>query len=120
MRTVARGLLLVGVLAGAAVFLATTPDQIGAGPAQLSDGIYDPVRMGEELPDGFRQLLPRDAIFPVYAPTFRREDSTDWPAEALVIGVELDGEAKAYPVTFLNRREMVVDWIGGSPVLVSW
>ena len=42
------------------------------------------------------------------------------PKTPLVIGLELDGDAKAYPVSFLNRREMVIDWIGGTPVLVTW
>ena len=75
---------------------------------------------GEQRPAGFRQILPRDAIFPVYNPTFRSAATSDWDDDILVIGLELDGEAKAYPVSFLNRREMVIDWIGGSPVLVTW
>ncbi len=115
-----RGLFALLLVAAAALWVANTPDEIGTGPAELPDGIYDPVRAGEQLPAGFRQLLPRDAIFPVYSPTFRSAESTEWLAETLVIGVELNGEAKAYPVSFLNRREMVIDWIGGSPVLVTW
>ncbi len=95
-----------------------SPTEIG--PIELTDGVYDPVRAGEPTPDGYRQLLPRDAIRPVYNPTFKDAASTDWADDALVIGVELDGEAKAYPVSFLNRREMVIDWIGGTPILVSW
>jgi hypothetical protein len=120
MKTVVHRLFVLGLLAAAGVWLVITPDEIGAGPAELPDGIYDPVAAGEPTPEGFRQLLPRDAIFPVYGPSFRRAESTDWPDEALVIGVELNGEAKAYPVSFLNRREMVIDWIGESPILVSW
>ena len=86
----------------------------------MPESTYDPVRAGEETPPGFRQLLPRDAILPVYNPTFVRADQSEWDDDTLIIGVELDGEAKAYPVNFLNRREMVIDWIGGTPVLVSW
>ena len=119
MKTV-RGLFALVLVAAAALWVANTPDEIGVGPAEPPDGIYDPVRAGEQLPAGFWQLLPRDAILPVYSPTFRSAESTEWPAETLVIGVELNSEAKAYPVSFLNRREMVIDWIGGSPVLVSW
>ena len=119
MRTV-RALFALALGVAAVLWVANTPDEIWAGPAELPDGIYDPVRAGEQMPAGFRQLLPRDAIFPVYNPTFRSAESTEWPAETMVIGVELNGEAKAYPVTFLNRREMVNDWIGGSPVLVTW
>jgi hypothetical protein len=116
------GLLAFGVFAVAVWLVGTSTDQplIGTGPVEVPDGIYDPVAAGEQTPAGFRQLLPRDAIHPVYNPTFRSAESTDWSDETLVIGVELDGEAKAYPVSFLNFREMVIDWIGGSPVLVSW
>lgn len=94
--------------------------QIDAGPVVPPVDQYDPVRAGEPLPGGLRQLLPRDAILPVYNPTFRTAVSTEWENDILVIGVELDGEAKAYPVSFLNRREMVIDWIAGTPVLVTW
>lgn len=122
MKTV-RGLFALVLAAAAAFWLTTTrPDQsqTETGPAEVQSGIYDPVRAGEPTPPGFRQLLPRDAIHPVYTPTFRSAESTDWSAETLVIGVEFNGEAKAYPVSFLNFREMVNDWIGGSPVLVTW
>lgn len=118
-----RRLLALALVAGAAFWVVTTArdqSQVEAGREALPGGIYDPVRAGEQTPEGFWQLLPRDAIRPVYNPTFRTAESTEWPPEALVIGVELNGEAKAYPVSFLNRREMVIDWIGGSPVMVTW
>ncbi len=37
-----------------------------------------------------------------------------------MIGVEVDGHARAYPVSLLNSREMVVDRVGGVPILVTW
>ncbi len=82
--------------------------------------VYDPLRGGETPPDGFRQLLVRDAIAPVYDPTFTVVDAVDWPDDSLVIGVDLEGEARAYPVGFLNRREMVNDNHRGIPTLVTW
>ena len=96
------------------------PRHVEPGPISAPDGVYDPIKSGEATPPGFRQLLPRDAIAPVYNPTFTSAVSTGWDDETLVIGLALDGEAKAYPVSFLNRREMVIDWIAGTPVLVSW
>jgi len=84
------------------------------------NSVYDPVRGGETLPDGFRQLLVRDAIAPVYDPTFTVPSAVDWPEDSLVIGVDLDGEARAYPVGFLNRREIVNDNHRGIPTLVTW
>ncbi len=82
--------------------------------------VHDPYTAGQELPDGYRQLLPRDFIRPVYQPRFTTADGIDWPGDADVIGVLIEGEAKAYPVSFLNGREMVVDELGGEPLLVSW
>lgn len=94
--------------------------QNDSGPVTVPDDTPDPVRAGERVPEGFRQLLSRDAIPPVYNPTFVSAEETPWSDDVTVIGLELDGEAKAYPVSFLNRREMVNDWIAGSPVLVTW
>ena len=84
------------------------------------DDAYDPVLAGEPLPAGYRQLLRRDAILPVYNPTFRSAGDTDWSADTLVIGLVIDDDARAYPVRFLNRREMVIDRVANIPVLVSW
>jgi len=81
---------------------------------------YDPVTAGEALPDGYRHVLLRDAIFPVYEPAFRTVAETEWRDAELVIGIEIDGQAKAYPIEFLNRREIVNDELAGVPILVTW
>lgn len=94
------------------------PAEAGAGVGPR--GVYDPVTAGEPLPDGFRQLLPRDGIQPIYDPVFTDVAGVDWPAETQVIGIAEGTEAKAYPVSFLNRHEMVDDFIAGEPILVTW
>lgn len=86
------------------------------GPRQA----YDPVAAGEPLPPGFRQLLPRDGIQPIYDPVFTSAEGVDWAPETQVIGVAAPGESKAYPVSFLSRHEMVDDFIAGEPILVTW
>ncbi len=98
-----------------------------SGGADVAPGVrvgandaYNPVTAGEQLPDGFRQLLPRDGIAPVYEPEFVAGPLADWPDDAQVIGVSSGAEAKAYPVSCLNRREMVIDEIAGDPILVTW
>ena len=68
----------------------------------------------------FRQLLPRDAIFPIYEPRFVTAEEAGLDSGELVIGVELNGESKAYPIGPLVRREMVNDTVGGVPILVTW
>ena len=82
--------------------------------------VYDPVRAGEPTPPGYRQLLDRDQILPVYDPVFTSANLVDWPAGMLVIGIAGEETAKAYPVTHLNQREMVIDSLEGTPLLVSW
>ena len=68
----------------------------------------------------FVPMLTRDAIRPIYDPQFA--DAVDSPLQAdeLVMGVAIQGEAKAYPVTVLRFREMVDDKLGGLPILVTW
>lgn len=117
--TVAAGCAASDDAAAPADRVVVTPDTgVDANP-DIS-GIYDPVAGGEELPAGFRQLLERDDIFPVYAPSFVRADDVDWEEENLVIGVVLEDEPRAYPVGFLRRREIVVDNHRGIPTLVTW
>ena len=87
--------------------------------AAIADA-YDPIEAGEEPPPGFRQSLARDAILPVYVPTFVSASDVGWPDDSLVIGVDLEGEARAYPVSWLNYREMVIDNHRGIPTLVTW
>ena len=37
-----------------------------------------------------------------------------------VIGVVVEGDARAYPTTLLNHHELVNDRVGGKPVTVGW
>ena len=67
-----------------------------------------------------RQLLPKDAIAPIYDPRFVSPEKAGLDSGELVIGVELNGESKAYPIGPLVRREMVNDTVGGVPILVTW
>jgi hypothetical protein len=105
------------------VVLATScgaDDLTSAGRGGLFPDLYDPTEEGEPFPSNYRQSLPRDAINPVYDPSFTTPDRIDWPGDELVIGVEIEGEARAYPVGFLTRREMVIDNHRGIPTLVTW
>ena len=115
--TAAIGLLVLSVWAfWPSSFASATPPGERVSPTSA----YNPVLAGERLPADFRQILPRDAIKPIYDPTFARADRVDWPDSTDVIGVEINGEAKAYPVDHLNGRELVVDELDGIPILVSW
>ena len=122
----------VAVLIGLGLFGAWLARSGAAGPSQVAlveseppppvdiAAVYDPFTAGDPLPDGFRQLLDRDQIEPVYDPQFTTADQVDWPPGMLVLGVEGTDTAKAYPITHLNQREMVIDNLDGMPILVSW
>jgi hypothetical protein len=119
---VAVGLAVVVGLGVAGVFVsrATVQTEPEVRPPADVAAVYDPVTAGDALPDGFRQLLARDQIEPVYDPMFTTADRVDWPLEMLVLGVAGENTSKAYPVTHLNQHEMVIDHLDGSPILVSW
>ena len=68
----------------------------------------------------FRQLLRRDAIRPIYEPTFVSAEESGFSNEELVLAVEINGDSRAYPIGPLNSREMVIDEVGGVPILVTW
>jgi hypothetical protein len=61
-----------------------------------------------------------DAIPPLYDPEFATADEAPLDDDELVMGVEVEGEAKAYPITVLRSREMVNDELGGIPILATW
>lgn len=114
-------LMFVGMLAVSTLGVPARPTETPSlGPLADPGRVYDPVVVGDSLPVGFRQILPRDAILPVYDPKFVAASDSSWSDGTLVIGLELDGQSRAYPVGFLNRREMVIDSVAGIPVLVTW
>ncbi len=81
---------------------------------------FDPLLAGVPAPEGYRTSLDRDAIFPVYQPVFNEAPLAGWPADELIIGVERNGDARAYPVGFLRSREIVNDVHDGQPTLITW
>ena len=114
-------LLFVGLLAVSTLGVPERPTETPSLGTLVDPGsVYDPVDVGDPLPVGFRQLLRRDGILPVYDPQFVAAKDSGWSDGTLVIGLELDGQSRAYPVGFLNRREMVIDSVAGIPVLVTW
>ena len=74
----------------------------------------------EEPEYTWSQLLSKDSTRPIYEPELVTADQAGYDDAELVMGVEIDGEAKAYPVGPLNRREMVNDELNGIPILVTW
>ena len=65
-------------------------------------------------------VLPRDAIPAIDHPRFFSADRANYAADELVIGVEVDGEARAYSIPHLSRHEIVNDEIRGVYLAITW
>lgn len=74
-------------------------------------------------------LLPRDAIPAVgiglpglEEPRFlsAAEAAASYQPDELVLGVEFNGDARAYSVPFLSSHEIVNDTVGGVKIAVTW
>ncbi len=48
------------------------------------------------------------------------EGNQEWFDEEPVIGVVINGDARAYPVRILSLHEIVNDVVGGQPVAITW
>jgi hypothetical protein len=68
------------------------------------------------------QVLPKDAIQSIDDPRFVGPDQARaWlDAREPVVSVEVQGEARAYPVQILTRHEIVNDMVGEVPVAVTY
>ena len=71
-------------------------------------------------PEGVNQLLPRGGIPAIFNPQFVPAASAKIPDDAWVLGVEINGQAKAYDLNILNHHEIVNDVVGGKPVAPTW
>ena len=64
---------------------------------------------------------PRDGIPALMEPEYVAADKAFYlNAEDRVIGVVVNGVARAYPLRIMSWHELVNDRFGGVPVLVSW
>tara|TARA_B100002003_G_scaffold243387_1_gene267758 strand:+ start:2120 stop:2473 length:354 start_codon:yes stop_codon:yes gene_type:complete len=68
----------------------------------------------------FMQLLPRDAIVPVYEAEYAPANGVELGDKDLVMGVSIDGPHRAYPLRNLRSHEMVNDELADIPILVTW
>ncbi len=63
---------------------------------------------------------PKDGIPALDHPTFDAPSQTPFADDERVLGVFINGQAKAYPYSILNWHEIVNDSIGGVPVSVTY
>lgn len=64
---------------------------------------------------------PKDGIPAILKPKFVDAEKTSFlKDEDRVLGLIVNGEAKAYPIKILNWHEIVNDIVGGKPVLITY
>jgi len=78
------------------------------------------VRVEDDTEYRVPSMMGFDAIAPIYMPSFASAQDAPMTDTELVMGVAIDGQAKAYPVNVLRFREMVNDELAGWPILVTW
>lgn len=74
----------------------------------------------DDLPDAYRQILPRGRIAAIMNPQFVSAEEADIPDNAWVLGVVIDGQARAYSLNLLNSHEVVNDQVGDTPFAAVW
>ena len=72
------------------------------------------------LPSDFKQIIPRGQIASVDTPRFVPASEARLPPEAWVLGLSIDGQARAYSLNLLNRHEIVNDAIGEKSFAAVW
>ena len=98
-----------------------TPQRKTANPIATSTPPPTPVPTPEREYE-IVTLLPPDAIPSISNPSFvsAEEAGDEYGPDELVLGVEIDGDARAYSVPLLSRHEIVNDVVGGKPIAVTW
>ena len=76
--------------------------------------------IADEVPAGVEQILPRGKIAAVFEPEFVGADAAEISDDAWVLGVVVEGVAKAYSLNLLNRHEVVNDRSGGTAFAAVW
>ena len=96
---------------GTFLFLGRTPE-----PSFIDETITE---SGRNVP--IIQDVPKDAIPPLDFPKYESVDDANWLRDNdFVLGVEFDGDARAYPVNILNWHEIVNEVIGGKEIVVTY
>ena len=62
----------------------------------------------------------RDGIQPIYDPSLTTPDNSDLKPHEMVLAVEINGDARAYPIEPLVSYEIVNDVVGGVPLAITW
>lgn len=79
-----------------------------------------PENSADPPPEGVTQLIPRGVLAAVNDPVFVAAAEAGLPDDAWILGVEIDGDARAYSLNLLNHHEVVNDRIGERHFAAVW
>lgn len=114
---VALGLLAAACSAGGDL----GPRASGATGASEAEKDGEGIRPLVDPEDLIRGGPPPDGIPPIDDPRFIGPGDADWLADREpVLAVEIDGDARAYPLQIMTWHEIVNDVIGGVPIAVTY
>ena len=75
---------------------------------------------GGEPYHGLLDYRAKDAKQAILNPVLLNPSEVIVAAGTKVIGVFVNGEARAYPLFILNNHQVVNDEVGGTPIAASW
>ena len=111
--------VLIAVIVGGIALYVTRPlasSPTASSPTGVdSPGAPDPIQSSE-----VRAILLPDAIPAVDHPKFVTANRAGLRDNLPVIGVELNGEAHAYPIPFMSQVEIINDRVGGTSIAATW
>lgn len=105
-------------LVGALVLIPAVACQQTEGPGATAVPEVTPT--GSEPFHGLLPYRQKDAKLALVRPTLVRAAEAQLADGVSVVGVSIDGEARAYPLYVLKNHQVVNDWIGEVPVAGSW
>ena len=82
-------------------------------------GLPEPIHVGNLEVVSVGRALPAVTEFSVLSV---REAASELNPDELVLGVEVKGEARAYPINMLSgpNHEILNDTLGGRPIAATW
>jgi len=113
---------LVFILRRAGLFsesVTLSAETLQIAPVSTGDGTASPP---EDVTLEIITLLPKDGIPAIFDPQFVSAQEADGFLRDgdQVMGVVIDGDARAYGTAFLSNREVVNDTVGGRAITVTW
>ena len=90
----------------------------GADDSSIAQDSLSDVKPSSSAGVTFRRRTP---FVPLDNPEFVSADESDAPTDAdLVLGLEWNGEPRAYPVSMMRFHHIANDTVGGRPFLISY